>query len=398
MNFYRRWIATVLVLMGMAGGVVAACPFCPPSSPPLAEQLAASDCAILATWERILPAKTETGSPETVFRIKEVERDKTGKLKAGGTITVDFERQGTAGDTFFLMGTLEQDLTLWGQPLEVTEVSYGYIRQLPSPEQPATERLRHFLKFLEFKNALIAGDAFTEFARAKYEDVVALQKDLPRDKLRTWVKSPSTDPVRLGFYAMLLGLCGDQTDAATLWAGFEKPPAPNEVRICTDGMMGGYLLLTGEAGFLRLLDAKLRPADAHQADVYAVVNALRFLWEYAPSCVPREKVALAMQLVLQRPAFAELAVMDLARWQAWDATDDVLAWMGRDPFDIPATQSKLVKFAQECVKDGSNADATAKATAFLAQLQREHPDKWQAIERVLNPRPRKPSRNLFDSK
>lgn len=377
---------------------IVACPFCPPSSPPLAEQLAESDRAVLATWVRIIPAKTETDSPETVFRVKEIERDKTGKLQADTEITVNFERQGSKGDTFFLMGKLDQDITQWGQPLEVTEVSYGYLRALPSPEQPARDRLRHFLKFLEFKDPFISNDAFSEFARAKYEDVVALQNELPRDKLRKWLRDPMTDPVRLGFYAMLIGLCGDQTDAEFLWSRFEKPPGKNEPRISIDGMMGGYLLLTGEAGFARLIQTKLLPDDVADSDVMAVVNALRFLWEYAPQSVPREHVAVAMQVVLQRAAFAELALVDLARWKAWDATEEVLKWMGRVPFDVPATQAKLVQFAQACLKD-EKADPAARqqCQAFLDQLQREQPQLWKDIERVLNPRARKSNPNVFDT-
>ncbi|HET6423805.1 MAG TPA: hypothetical protein VFG20_08995 [Planctomycetaceae bacterium] len=377
-----------------------ACPFCPPSSPPLAEQLAESDAAVLATWVRIIPAKSETEFPETVFRVKEVERDKTGKLKPGAEITVNFERQGNPGDTFFLMGKVDQEFTQWGQPLEVTEVSYGYIRALPSPEQPAINRLRHFLKFFEVHDRLIANDAFSEFSRAKYEDVVAIQKNLPRDKLRHWLRDPETDPVRLGFYAMLIGLCGDQSDAEYLWSRFAKPPGKDELRISVDGMMGGYLLLTGVAGFARLIQTKLLPADVADSDVMAVVNALRFLWEYAPQSVPREHVAVAMQVVLQRPAFAELALVDLARWKAWDATEAVLAWMGRAPFDVPASQAKLVQFARACLKDDSaeaDADAKAKCQVFLDHLQREQPETWQAIERVLNPRVRKPNTNVFDN-
>jgi hypothetical protein len=396
---FRRYgiIVGVLCATFGAGGVLIACPFCPPSSPPLAEQLAESDSAVLAVWVKIIPAESETDSPQTVFRIKEVERDKTGKLKPDAEIAVNFERQGRPGDTFFLMGKLDQEFTKWGQPLEVTEVSYGYIRALPSPEKPATERLRHFLKFFEIRDLLIANDAFSEFSRAKYGDVVAIQKNLPRDKLRKWLRDPETDPVRIGFYAMLIGLCGDQTDAEYLWSRFEKPPGKNELRIAIDGMMGGYLLLTGEAGFGRLVQTKLVPADTADSDIMAVINALRFLWEYAPQCVPREHVALAMQAVLHRPAFAEVALVDLARWKAWDATADVLNWMGREPFDRPVTQAKLVQFARACTKDDSaDADPKAQAQAFLDQLQRDE-ETWQAIERILNPRPRKPSAKLFDS-
>ncbi len=382
--------------------IAAACPFCPPSTPPLAEQLAESDCAVRATWVRLIPGPSDDDAPQTEFKITDVVLDRTGKLKKDALLTVNFERQGSPGDVFFLTGKVNQEFTQWGQPLPVTEESFAYIRALPSPEKPSGERLRFFLRFLEFHELLISNDAFAEFARAKYEDVVALQTELPRDKLRKWLNSAETDPVRRGFYGMLLGLCGDKTDAEWLWARFADPPAPGKDRISVDGMMGGYLLLTREAGFQRLLQTKLLPANAADSDVYAVVNALRFLWEYAPDCVSHEHVAIAMQVVLQRPQFAELAIVDLARWKAWDATEDVLAWMGRTPFDVPVTQSKLVQFARECIKDAKaskneNAVAAGLSQSFLDRLQREQPDTWQAIERIINPRQRKVSADVFDS-
>ncbi len=397
-----RGTVAIFVLLCVTTTVSAMCPFCPPSSPPLSEQLAESDCAVRAKWVRVIPAKTETDSPETVFRITDVERDRSGKLKPSDLITVDFERQGSPGDILFLTGKADQEFTQWGQPLLVTEESFAYIRALPSPEKPAVERLRFFLKFLEFHEQLIANDAFSEFARARYADVVAMQKELPREKVRKWLKSAETDPVRKGFYALLLGLCGEPADAEWLWSQFEKRPGPNELRISVDGMMGGYLLLTGEAGFQRLVQTKLLPADAADSDVYAVINGLRFLWEYAPHCVSHEHVSIAMQVVLQRPKFAELAVVDLARWKAWDATEEVIGWMGRTPFDEPASQAKLVQFARECLKDAKATEtedaAPAKlAQAFLDHLQREQPEQWSAIERILNPRPRKPSADLFDT-
>lgn len=401
LRLFRGTVA-IFSLLCVTTTVNAACPYCPPSSPPLAEQLAECDCAVRVTWVRIIPAKTDDDSPQTVFRITDIERDRTGKLQPNDLVTVDFERQGSPGDALFLTGKVNQEFTQWGAPLPVTEESFAYIRALPSPEKPAAERLRFFLKFLEFHEPLIANDAFSEFARAKYADVVAMQNDLPREKVRKWLKSAETDPVRKGFYALLLGLCGEPADAEWLWSQFEKRPGPNELRISVDGMMGGYLLLTGEAGFQRLVQAKLLPENAADSDVYAVINGLRFLWEYAPHCVSHEHVSIAMQIVLQRPKFAELAVVDLSRWKAWDATEEVLGWMGRVPFDEPATQVKLVQFARECVRDAqatkAEDSAPAKlAQAFLDRLQKEQPDQWRAIERILNPRPRKPSAELFDS-
>lgn len=385
--------AALTILLWNAVDALLACPYCPPSQPTLAEQLAQSDRAALVKWVRLIPARSELDSPQTVFSVVEVERDGRGELKPGSTITADYERQALPGDLFFVLGKLDRDVTQWGLPVEVTEISYAYIRQIPSPEKPAGERLGHFVKFLEASDPLIAADAFAEFSRAKYEDVLRLAPMFSRAKVRNWLQSPKTEKTRLAFYGMLLGLCGEAADAEYLWQKIAPPPVPNEPRLGIDGVMGGYVLLTGAKGLDRLLDAKVRPRDVDTGEAYAVLNTLRFLWEYAPNQVPRANVTAAMRLLLQRPTFAEVAMIDLARWKAWEATPDVLAWFGRDPFNEPKTQAVIVRFAKTCIKDaaaaGTAQPAANQAQSFLDRLRDDDPATWQRIEEMLNPRPRR---------
>jgi hypothetical protein len=220
---------------------------------------------------------------------------------------------------------------------------------------------------------------------------------IPAEKIRGWLDNPQTDPVRLGFYGLLLGLAGDPSDADRLWSRFARHTLKDEVRLGNDGMMGAYVLLTGPAGLERLIETKVRAADSPDADVYAVVNALRFLWESAEQRVPRAQVVAGMRLILQRPALAEIALTDLARWQAWDVAPEVFAWHGRAPFDVPETQSKLVQFARTCLKNDPPAAARAAAEAYLTRLQQSEPETWEKIDRLLNPRRKPlPLRSNFD--
>ncbi len=389
---------TAVFVWSTATVALAACPFCPPSGPTLAEKLAECDAAVLVQWVRAVRAENEEDDPRTDFSVREVIRDRDNKFPPGTTISVNYLRRGQPGDQFVFYGKQTEDGWQWQLPLEVTEVTYGYLKQCPSPEQPTAERLRYYQRFLDARDPFLSNDAFAEFSRAPYADVATIATSMSAEKIRGWLDNPQTDPVRLGFFALLLGLAGEPADAGRLWDRVAPHTKKDEVRLGNDGMMGAYVLLTGPAGLERLLEAKVRAADSPDADVYAVVNALRFLWESAEQRVPRAKVVAGMREILRRPALAEIALTDLARWQAWEAAPDVFAWHGRNPFDVPETQAKLVQFARVCLKSDPPPAAMQAATAYLMRLEQTEPETWQAIERILSPRPRKPQslRSNFD--
>lgn len=378
--------AAGLLYVAVAAG---ACPFCPPSTPPLSEQLAESQIAVLVKWVRVVESPDDPTQVETVFEVVEGVRPSDKEPPRGGTVKVNFLRQGQPGDLFVLLGKRDESgLTDWAPPLEVTEVSYHYLRQAPSLERPAAERLKFFLKFLEFPDTTIANDAFAEFSRAKYADVVQLTADLPRAKLRAWLKDPATTKMRLGFYALLLGLCGEQADAEYLASRVLPPPDPQADRIGVDGMMGGYVLLTGEAGLERLVQAKLVQDDVPAADFGALLNTLRFLWEFAPERVPRERVAAAMRLVLRRPGAAELAVIDLARWKDWGALEQLRATYGQPPLETVDARRKVLQFALVCVKQTAAAEPAGRlARQFVEERRRAEPELVAQVEAELRPRP-----------
>ena len=174
--------------------------------------------------------------------------------KPGERIILSRERTGQPGDLFILLGAGETDV-IWDTPLAVTETSYQYIKQAPSKESPAAERLKYFVRFLEYPDQMVSDDAYSEFASAPYKDIVPIGDSLPREDLRRWVSNPETSKLRLGLYGLMLGLCGNADDAQLLREIIEQPAA--ELRLGIDGIMGGYVLLTGADG-LEVIDAKLR--------------------------------------------------------------------------------------------------------------------------------------------
>lgn len=355
---------------------LAACPFCPPSSPPLAEQVATSDVGILVKWARSIPNPQDATEIETEFQVVETFRQTDPARKVASPLRVPYLLEAKPGDLFVMLGNHREELIDWQLPIEVSEVSYGYLRQLPPLEKPPGERLPFFLKFLQYSDPLLANDAFAEFSRARYEDVVAIRERLSRETVRRWMRELApTEQMRLGFYALLLGMCGNAADADYLAGEVLRPTPGDTVRLGLDGMMAGYVLLTGEAGLNRLIAAQLDTPDQPDGDVYAFVNTLRFLWQYAPDRAPREQVAAAMARLVDRPAFAEVAIVDLARWGHWDMTERILAQYGQPPFDDPAAKRQLIHFALACVKAHERSAEASPAHVAAAQLSRKFLDR-----------------------
>ncbi len=102
----------------------------------------------------------------------------------GDRVTLARYRAGKKGDLFLLMGTKSGrgNGIDWGSPTEITESSFNYVAQAPTPEVPVSKRLTYFVRFLEFPDQLISNDAYAEFANAPYKDIEAVASKLPHEK------------------------------------------------------------------------------------------------------------------------------------------------------------------------------------------------------------------------
>jgi hypothetical protein len=318
-----------------------------------------------------------------VFAIRDVLRDQTDRLKQGQSLTLDSYREGNAGDPFLILGSGESAID-WDPPLPMSEAAVRYVRAAPAPTAPAPERLEYALRFLDDSDPVITNDAFTEFAAAKYDDVKLVAAGVTPQRVRAWLADPKCDPLRIGFFGMLLGIVGSQDDAPFLEARILEPV---EFRSGSDGLISGYLLLTREAG-LDLIDrTKLRDPEAVGLEKSAAMNALRFLWTYAPECIPQERLRASMRLMLDYPPLVDVAIVDLARWQDWSVMDRLVAQYGRGSDADPALNRKIVGYllaAERAKPKGGSADTPAhvrKAKEHLAQLRRDDPETVREAER-----------------
>jgi hypothetical protein len=374
-------LATVCVPLERAE----ACPFCSGAQMTLTEQLSSADAAVLVQWvSGVKDTEKEPGS--TTYQIKQVVKGPKGTQK-DQKITLDRYRVAKPGELFFVLGTDmgEGKGVEWGSPLEVSETSFNYMAQAPSPEAPPAKRLAYFLKFLEFSDPVISNDAFAEFASAQYKDVEQLAPQLPRDQIRKWINSPDTQVTRLGLYGMMIGLCGDESDADML----EKRilVKSDEFRLGIDGLMGGYLLIKKDKGLDVLDKYKLQDKKIPFSETFSAMQALRFMWTYGTGRIAPERLRQSMRLLLDRPEMVDLVIADLARWQDWSIQEKLMGMYGEGAYDIPSVKRAIIRFMLVSSKDvGDSAAADVpphakKGKEYLAELRKRDPKMVSEAER-----------------
>ncbi|WP_397571456.1 hypothetical protein [Schlesneria sp. T3-172] len=392
----RQFVLMVVATTITATAVLMAhaCPYCPPTDSTLSEKLAESDSACVVKFLNSENGE-ELSMQKTTFEVLKAIRD-SQKAKLEPKIVTPFGLTAKEGDLFLLMGQLKEDQMEWSLPIEMDELGreYDYIRKAPSHEQPQVERLEYFLKFLDHENNVISNDAFSEFAQAKYEDVELLAPKISRSQVRKWLEDPNPQLiVRRAFYGMLLGLCGNDEDADYLHQRIMAPIDPTQNRIGIEGMMGGYLLLRGESGLRELMERKLgsledelSPDDPRIADLDALRTTLIFLWDYRRRQFGEETLKAAMRRFLDRSEFADMVVVDLARWKDWVPLERLKNDYGKYPWDTRSAKEKIVAYALMCRKDvpAEKADQlpahAVKAQSFLDSLD---PEFVQSVKRGL---------------
>lgn len=372
------WLGLLLVVQPLL-----ACPFCSAPSLTLTEQLNSSQAAVLVQWKGGQPADLDKGlAGSTEYEILRVVHDATGQLKVGETLVIDRHRAGKRGDLFVLMGTAT-DRIEWSSPLEVTETTFNYMVQAPTKEVPTTQRLAYFLKFLEYPDPLISADAYGEFANAPYADIVPLREQFPREKLRAWLSDPQVNPTRIGLFGLLLGLAGNPADAEFMKELIMQPT--QEFRLGIDGVMAGYLLLTGTDGLKELVPAKLESREVPFSETFAAMQALRFMWTYGDGRIPADDLRSAMRVLLDRPNLADLVIVDLARWHDWSVMERLVSLYGADQYDVPSIKRAIVRFLMIAEKANPETEIhpsqISAAKEALAKLKAADPKTVSAAEK-----------------
>jgi hypothetical protein len=365
---------TILAVVGIAAltalASARACPFCTAPRATISQRRETAEIVALIEW-------ASTDKQHERMRVLKLLKSPAGSHPEQLDLPAD--RALRTSGLWLALGRPAADggPALEWETLAVDEMSAAYIVRAPSTRLPVGERLKYFCRFLENPDALVADDAYAEFGRAPFDEVAKLSELLPMDSMRRWLDDPGVPELRKGFYGMALGLASNSSERAANTACLEqllRRPA-SDFRSGFDGLLAGYLLLDGEKALAEIERRWLIPPGAPLGDVLHAMTALRFYHEYGRAIGSR-RLAAALAHLIQRPEVAPQAIIDLARWQAWECLPQVVAAAKPAAGDEPLGRA-IVGYLLLC--------PSAEAAEPLAAWRRSAPGLVAEVQRGLSP-------------
>jgi hypothetical protein len=349
-NHFAGLLAIGLFVPVVLSNTAAACPFCSAVSQTLSEEMAAMDVAVIARLVAV-PQVSPAGSsaldevPKGKYEIIDVLK---GTAALGGAKQIEALCFGEvqAGDTFLIMG-VDPPRIAWTTPMRVSERAVGYLRRLAGLPEQGADRLAFFQDYLEDQDAILARDAYDEFARAPYAEVQALKDRMDRDELVGWIRDLEIPVSNRRLYLVMLSVCGGPADLPMLEAMLRAED--RKARAGLDALIGAYLVLAGPEGLPLIEDQFLKNKDAEYADTYAAIMALRFHGTET-DVIPRERILQAFRHMLQRPQLADLVIPDLARWQDWSQVDRLVTLFKEADEQSSWVRVPVINYLRACPK------------------------------------------------
>lgn len=308
-------LATMIMGLPQLAQGGSCCPFCSAVSQTLRQEMEQTD---LVAFAKIIPG-TETES-DAEFELNTLISGESLAEK-GQKFRVNYFGKAKPDQSFLLMGVDPPDL-LWSSPLPVSQTVIDYIQAVSQlPPKDSAARLKYYLNYLEHAEAIIARDAYDEFASAPYPEIIALKEQMNRPQLLKWIKNTDLPADRKRLYLVMLGICGQPEDAKLL-EEMLRSEDPNR-RAGLDAMIACYATLRGAEGLEVIDELFLANKQSQYADTYAAIMALRFHGTEG-GVIDKERVLVSMRLLLDRPELADLVIPDLARWEDWSQVEKVV--------------------------------------------------------------------------
>ncbi len=312
-----------ILSIGTPSGECIACPFCSAVSQTFAEEMASMDVVVLATFvdgirEAVKPGSTDE-TPKSTFRVVDCLKGDTW-IKPDEEITAEYFGKPDKRAAYLIMGTDPPSL-MWSRPLAMSAVGKQYLLDVAKLPKDKT-RLKFFLKYLENDDEMLARDAYDEFAKAPYEDVLALKPDIDRQQMVNWIQDKDVPVSRRRLYLTMLGVAGDDSDAEMLEQFMMSDDRKQKAGL--DAMIACYITLRGDAALPVVEELFLGNKTAEYSDTYAAIMAYRFHGTEG-KIVDRDKLLPGLRKVLDRPDLADLVIPDLARWEDWQTMPKLVA-------------------------------------------------------------------------
>ena len=255
-------------------------------------------------------------------------------------------------------------------PAAVVEYLKGAVKL---PENDATVRLAYYFPHLSSADAVIAADAFVEFARASDADIAKAAKRFSPAALQKLIADEKTPPERLGVFAFLLGVCGGPADATFLEKMLKQQPLSDRAQDAFGGLLAGYVLLDAKGGWA-LTAAVLANTKLPYSVRLSSLGTVRF-FQASRGAACKAEVLKCCAALLPDGDFADQAVEDLRRWGWWDLSAEIFVQFAKPTHAAPIVKRGIVRYALSC------PDADAKK--FLAAVRQSDPKLVAAVEEML---------------
>jgi len=345
-----------------------ACPFCTSVAMTFTDQLSGQDVVVSAKLLKVpdLPETPGEDLPRATFEITKV-------LKGKEFVDVGMEFQALLvgrykpGKEFLVMG-VDPPSIVWTTPIKASDRLIQYLVDIQTLPESGADRLAFFQDYFEDDVSALAFDAYDEFAKAPYADLIALKERMKRQQLMDWVEDPELAINRRRLYLTMLGVCGTDEEAVAMEKMISKGGSSNLRGL--DALVASYLCLKGEAGVDLIEQKFLRNEKSEFTDTMGAVSALRF-HATEVEIIEQEKIVAAVRALLDRPKMADLIIPDLARWEDWTVMDKLVSMFKESDDDKRWLRVPIVSYLIAC--------PLPEAKVYLAELEELDP---AAVERA----------------
>ncbi len=345
------------------------CPFCASINLTFTDQMAAKDVVVAAKLIDApeLPEDPDADLPRATFEITKV-------LKGDEVLEKGMEFQALLvgrypkGKEFLVMG-LDPPKIAWTTPIKASPVLLKYLEDIQKLPESGADRLAFFQDYFEHEESSIAFDAYDEFAKAPYQDLIDLKDRMNRKQLLAWITDEDTSINRRRLYLTMLGVCGTAEDGDALEKMISEGGDTNLRGM--DALVACYLCIKGDAGVDLIEEKFLIDDESDFTTTMGAVSALRFHGTEV-EIVSRKRIISAVRTLLDRPKMADLIISDLARWEDWDATDKLVKMFKESKKENRWLRVPIVAFLM--------ASPEPRAKEHLAELKKIDPGSIERAE------------------
>lgn len=314
-----------------------------------------------------LPEDPDADLPRATFEITKV-------LKGDEVLEKGMEFQALLvgrypkGKEFLVMG-LDPPEIAWTTPVKASPVLLKYLEDIQKLPESGADRLDFFQDYFEHEESSLAFDAYDEFAKAPYQDLIDLKDRMNRQQLLNWITDEDTSINRRRLYLTMLGVCGTAEDGDVLEKMISDGGDANLRGL--DALVACYLCIKGDAGVALIEEKFLTDDKSDFTTTMGAVSALRFHGTEV-ELVSRKRVIEAVRKLLDRPKMADLIISDLARWEDWEMTDKLVKMFKESKKENRWLRVPIVAFLM--------ASPEARAKEHIAELKKIDPGSIERAE------------------